>query len=198
MLEESAFEVRGEEAVLDIHTRSEGFFGYLAEDYRLVGRLLSVLGEKHDPAYIEGSVNVVVPAMDIEGVLGEGTSGDLEYHCRELAWSMVVLLDTVDDPLAGGEIDRSLAGNGGGDGAPLGGVFAFALDRGGGASKDVELTLGSSKFVHLAHFRRRRNRIIDPRFGNACFRVGGYELISIRGNAYTRILGFRCYHIATI
>ncbi len=57
----------------------------LAQDDRLVGRLLGVLGHQHGPARVEGGVEVVVAAMDVEGVLGQGARADLEHHGRELA-----------------------------------------------------------------------------------------------------------------
>jgi hypothetical protein len=117
----------------------------------LVGCLLSVFREEHDPAYVEGRIDVVVAAMHVERVFGEGASGDFEDHCAHLSGSVIVLLDAVDDSLSGCEIDRSLAGNRLCDRATLSGVLTFALDGDCGSAENIELTFRSSELVHLTH-----------------------------------------------
>ena len=72
---ERALEVRREEAVLDVHAGGEAEFRHAPEDQRLVGRLLCVLGEQDDPAHVERAVDVVVAAVDVEGVLRQGAGG---------------------------------------------------------------------------------------------------------------------------
>lgn len=111
MLEEGTLEVGGEKAVLNVHARGERLFGDLAEDEGLVGGLLGVLGEHHDPAGIEGGVDVVVPAVYVESMFGQGSGGDLQHHGREFSGGVVVLLDAVDDALSRSEVDGTLPGD---------------------------------------------------------------------------------------
>jgi hypothetical protein len=96
---EGPLEVRGQEAVLDVHPGGQAQLGDASQDERLVGGLLRVLGEDDDPPGVERAVDVVVPAVHVEGVLGEGAGHHLEHHRGALAGGVVVLLDAVDDPL---------------------------------------------------------------------------------------------------
>ena len=80
----------------------------LAELNRRVGGLLRVARHEHDPPDVERGVDVVVTAVDVERVLRERARGDLDHHRRELAGGVVVLLDAVDDALAGREVDDAL------------------------------------------------------------------------------------------
>ena len=128
VLVERPLEVRREEAVLDVHARRQAELGHPPQDQRLVGGLLGVLAEDDDPAGVERAVDVVVAAVHVERVLGQRAGRDLEDHRRALAGRVVVLLDAVDDPLAGGEVDDALAAHRVGDRAALRRVLAFRLD----------------------------------------------------------------------
>ena len=125
----------GEEAVHDVHARRERELGDAAQDERLVGGLLRVLADDHDPAGVERAVNVVVAAVDVERVLGERARAHFEHHGRALAGRVVILLHAVDDALAGGEVDHALAADRVRDGAALGRVLAFGLDGDGVAGR---------------------------------------------------------------
>jgi hypothetical protein len=83
VLVEGALQVAGEEAVHDVHAGSEREFGDAAENEGLVGGLLRVFAEEHDPAGVERGVDVVVAAMHIEGVLGEGARAHFEITMVE-------------------------------------------------------------------------------------------------------------------
>jgi hypothetical protein len=85
VLVEGALQVRGEEAVHDVHAGGERELGHAAQDERLVGGLLRVLAEEHDPAGVERAIDVVVAAVDVEGVLGERARAHFEHHGRALA-----------------------------------------------------------------------------------------------------------------
>ena len=138
--EVGALGMGGEHAVLDVHARVERQFVDLAEDDGLVGGLLGVLADEHGPARVERGVEIVVAAMDVEGVLGEGAGADFEHHGGELAGRVIILLHGVGDALAGGEIDRALAADGEGRGAALRGVFAFGLDGDFLPAPDIQFT----------------------------------------------------------
>ncbi len=111
MLVEGAFEVRGEESVLRVDSRVQGEFGDAADDERLVGYLLCILPEEHHPTGVERCVDVVVAAVDVERMLREGAGCNLDDHGRELPRGVVVLLEAVEEALAGREVHDSLAGH---------------------------------------------------------------------------------------
>ena len=90
----------GEEAVHRIDAGSQRQLVDPAQDQRLIGRLLRIDREGYVPTGVKGAVNVVVSAVNVERVLGEGACGHLDHHCRELPGSVVVLLEPVDHPLA--------------------------------------------------------------------------------------------------
>ena len=192
VLVEGALEVAGEEAVHDVHAGRERQLGDAAKDEGLVGGLLGVLAEDHDPAGVERAVDVVVAAVDVEGVLGEGARADFEHHGGALAGSVVVLLDAVDDALAGGEVDHALAADGVGDGATLGCVLAFGLDSDGVVAEDVQVALGVGLLEELAAFGGRRNGIENAGIGDAGLGVVRDELVSVGCNSNAGIAsGFR-------
>ena len=135
-----ALGVGGEHAVLDVHARVERQFVDLAEDDGLVGRLLGVLGDDHRPAGVERGVEIVVAAMDVERVLGQGAGADFEHHGGEFAGRVVILLHGIDDALAGSEIDRALAADRERRRAALRGMFAFGFDRDFLMAPDIQFT----------------------------------------------------------
>ena len=95
---------------------------------------------------------------------------------------MVVLLDAVDDALAGGEVDHALAADGVGDGAALGRVLAFGLDGDGVVAEDVQMALGIGLLEELAALGGGRDGIEDAGVGDARLGVVGDELISVGGD----------------
>jgi len=104
------------------------------------------------------------------------------------------LLDPVDDSLARSKVDRTFPRNRLGDGSSLGGVLSLTFDGNGGAAENVELTLGSSKFVHFTHLGGGGDRVKDACFGDARFGVKGYKLIPVRSDSNSGILWFGGYH----
>ena len=181
VLVEGALEVRGEEAVHDVHARRERELGDAAQDEGLVGGLLRVFAEDHDPAGVERAVDVVVAAVHVEGVLGERARAHFKHHGRALAGRVVVLLDAVDDALAGGEVDHALAADGVGDGAALGRVLAFGLDGDGVVAKDVQVALGIGLLEELAALGGGGDGIEHAGVGDARLGVVGDELVSVGG-----------------
>ena len=80
---------------------------------------------------------------------------------------MVILLDTVDHALAGGEVDHTLAADRVSDGAALGRVLAFGLDGDGIVPEDVQMPFGIGLLEELAALRGRSNRIKNAGVGDA-------------------------------
>ena len=182
VLVEGALKVAGEEAIHDVHAGRERELGNAAEDQGLVGGLLGVFAEDHDPAGVERAIDVVVSAVDIEGVLGERAGAHFEHHGGALAGRVVVLLDAVDYALAGGEVDHALAADGVGNGATLGRVFAFGLDGDGVVAEDVEIALSIGLLEELAAFGGRRDGIENAGVGDARLSMIRDELVSVGGD----------------
>jgi hypothetical protein len=95
---------------------------------------------------------------------------------------VIVLLDAVDDALAGGEVDHALAADGVGDGSALGRVFALGFNGDGVVAEDVQVALGIGLLEEFAALGGRRNGIEDAGVGDARLGVVGDKLISIGGN----------------
>ena len=131
------------------------------------------LPKDDDPSRIERAVDVVVPAMHVQGVLGEGASGNFQHHGRALAWGVIVLLHAVDDSLARSVVDHSFAAHRVCDGPSLGCVLTFGLNGDGVVAKHVEFALGKGLLVQLTAFGRWRNGIKHTGIGNARFCVVG-------------------------
>jgi hypothetical protein len=182
MLVEGALEVRGQEAVHDVHAGGQTQLGHAAQDERLIGGLLRVFAKEHNPAGVERAVNVVVAAMHVEGMLGECAGADFEHHGGGFARRVIILLHAVDDALARGEVDYTLSADRVGDGATLGRMFAFGLNGDGVLPEDVQVAFGIGLLEELAALRRRRNGIEDTGVGDARLGVVGNELISICSN----------------
>ena len=142
VLVKGALQVRGQEAVHDVHARRERKLGHAAQNQRLVGGLLRVLAEEHDPAGVERAINIVVAAVHVEGVLGQRARAHFEHHRRSLARRVIVLLHAVDHSLAGGEVDHALAADRVRNGSALGRVLAFGFNGDGVAAEDVQLAFG--------------------------------------------------------
>ena len=179
----------GEHAVLDVHARVERQLVDLAEDDGLVGGLLGVLADEHRPAGVERGVEIVVAAMDIERVLGEGAGADFEHHGGELAGRVVILLHGIDDALAGSEIDRAFAADGEGRGAALRGVFAFGLDGDFLLAPDIQFARGIGALVNFAAFGGGRDGVEDAALGDAGLDVFGHQEIAVAGDADAGIFG---------
>ncbi len=159
-----SFRVGGQHAVLHVHAGVERELVDLAQDDGLVGGLLGILGEQDGPAGVERGVDVVVPAVHVEGVLGESPGPHLEHHGGTFARSVVILLHGIGDPLPGGEVDDPPAGDGHRGRTALGGMLALRLDRDLLISPDVQFTIGVGRLVNLATLGGWRDGIEDPSF----------------------------------
>ena len=95
---------------------------------------------------------------------------------------MVILLDAVDDSLAGGEVDDALAADGVGDGATLSGVLAFSLNGDGVVAKDVEMAFGVGLLEEFAALGGGGDGIKHAGVGDTRLSVVGDELVSVCRN----------------
>ena len=178
----SALGVRRQHAVLDVHARIQGKLIDLAQDDRLVRRLLGVLAHDHRPAGVQRGVEIIVAAMDVEGVLGQRARAHFQDHGGKFARRVVILLHRVREPLPGSEIHRAAAGDGKRGRAPLRGVLAFGLDGDLLLAPNVQFALREGSLVNLAPFRRGRDGIENTAFGDADFNMLGHQSIAVAGD----------------
>src|ERR1700688_2668584 len=137
VLIEGALEMRSEKSVLHVHSWSQAEFRHAPQNERLIGRLLSVFAEQNDPPGIERAINIVVSAVDVQGLLRESASPYLQTHRRALARRVVILFHAVYDSLARRKIDDPLAADGVRDGSALRRVLAFSLDSNSVVAEDI-------------------------------------------------------------
>ena len=187
--EVGALGMRGEHAVLDVHARIERKLVDLAQNDRLVRRLLSVLAHDHRPARVERGVKIVVAAMDIQRVLRQRARADLDHHRRKFSRRMIILLHGVDDALAGSEIDRAPPRDRERRRPALRGVLAFCFNGDLLLAPDIEFTLGVGPLVNFAAFRGRRDWIKNAALGDAGFDVLGDQLVAVARHADTGVFG---------
>ena len=117
--------------------------------------------------------------VDIKGMFGKRAGGKFQNHRREFGRGVIVLLEGVDDPLPGSEINDTLSCDRKGNRSSLGRVLTFCFNRNFGVAKDIELSLGKGLLEHFTHFGRGSNRVEDARIGQARFRVIGNQLIAV-------------------
>ena len=185
-----AFTVGCEHAVLDVHARIEREFVDPPQDDGLVGGLLGVLGHHHRPARVQGRVEIVMTAVHVERLFGQGAGADLEHHGRKLARRVVVLLHRVDDALARGEIAGAPARDRERRGSALGGVLALGFDGDLLLTPDVQFALGEGRLVDFATFGRWRDRVEDAALGHPGLDVLGDELVAVAGHPQPRVFRF--------
>ena len=169
MLIKSALQVRGQESVLHVHSRSQAKLGHAPQNQRLVGSLLRVFAKQNDPSGIQRAVHVVVAAVHVQRVLGQRARADLQHHGRTLSRRVVILLHAIHHSLSRREIDDALPADGMSDGSALCGVLALGLDGNSAAPENIQLTFGVSLLVQLAAFGGRSDR--DRKFPASVMRV---------------------------
>ena len=100
VLIEGALQVRGQEAVHDIHARRQAQLCHAAQDQGLVGGLLRVLAHDHDPAGIERAIDVVMAAMDVQRMLGQRAGAHFQHHGRAFPRRVIILFHAIHNALA--------------------------------------------------------------------------------------------------
>lgn len=154
----------------------------------LIGGLLGVAAHQHRPAGIHRSVKIVMPAVDVERVLGERPRADLHHHRGELARRVVILLHRVHDALTGGEVHRALAGDRYCGGSALRGVFAFALDGQLLIAPNIQHALREGLLINLATLGGGRDGIKHTTLGDAYLHPFGHQLVAVAGDGKARVL----------
>src|SRR5262245_32662611 len=74
-----------EESILNVKEGGFGLFGGAAGNQSQIACFLRVAGEKHPPAAIGDTVNVVMARMDIQRVRRYGTRTDVKHNRQALA-----------------------------------------------------------------------------------------------------------------
>ena len=128
-----------------------------------------------------------MPAVDVQSVLREGAGGNFQHHRGALAGSVVVLLNAINDALAGRVIHDPFPAHGVRDGAALSGMLALGLDSDRVLAEDVELALGERLLVQLAALGRWCDGVEDAGIGNAGFGVVRNQLVPVSGHTDSRI-----------
>src|SRR5262249_55235859 len=101
---------------------------------------------------------------------------------RALAGRVVILFDAVHDALSRGEVDDAIATDRIRDGAALGRVLAFGLDRDRIPAEYVEMAFGECLLIQFAAFGGRRDGIEDAGVRDARFGMVRDELVAVGGH----------------
>jgi hypothetical protein len=182
VLVECPLKMAGQKAVHDVHSGSERELGNSAKDKSLVGGLLRIFAEKHDPAGIKRAINIVVSAMHIESMLGEGARTYFKHHGAGLARRVIVLLYAVDYALARGKVDHALAADGMSDGSALSRVLALSFNGNRVMAEDVQVAFSVGLLEELAAFSGRGDWVKHAGIGDARLSVVRDKLISVCGD----------------
>ena len=180
---EGALQVRRQEAVHDIHARRQAQFRHVPQNQCLVGSLLRILADDHDPPGVECTINIVVTAVHVERMLGERPRAYFEHHRRTFARRVIVLLHAVDHALSRGEVHHALAAHRVCNGAALGRVLAFGFDGQRIAPEDIEFAFGKCLLEELAALCGRCDGVEHACVGNPRLRVIRDKLVSVGGNS---------------
>ncbi|GAB4120614.1 MAG: hypothetical protein Fur0026_11900 [Sideroxydans sp.] len=102
----------GQETVLRHHCRGQRQLGGPARDQVEVGRLLRVLCHHLDEAGVVGAVVIVMRAMHVERILGDGAATEIEHIGQAFADGGIQRFVHEGHALRGSKIDRAHAGHG--------------------------------------------------------------------------------------
>ena len=182
MLVESPLQVARQKAIHNVHARRQALLRHATQNQRLVGGLLRVLAEQHDPARVECTINIVVAAVHVQRMLRQRARAHFEHHRRAFARRVIVLLHAVHHALPRSEIHHPLATHRVCNRAALRRMLAFGLDGNRVAAEYIQVPLCICLLKELAALRRRRNGIKDTGIGNARLSVVADELIAVRSD----------------
>ena len=127
--------------------------------------------------------------MHVERMLGQRARADFQHHRGEFARRVVILLHRVGQALAGGKVDRALAGHGKGGGTALGGVFTLALDRDFRVAPDVQFAHREGFLVQFPPLGGRGDRVKNASLGDTCLDRAGHQLVAVDGDRDAGIFG---------
>ena len=177
----------GEHAVLNVHSGVKSEFIDLAQDDSLVSSLLRVLRKEDRPSGIEGRINIIMSAVDIQGVFGESAGTDLKHHGRAFPRRVVILFHRVGQSLPRGKVHHPAPGDSESGGATLGRMFPLGFNRDFLVAPDIELPFGVGGLVNFPTLGRGGDGIEHSTFCNAHLHMLGNQLIAVTGNGNPRV-----------
>ena len=177
-----------EKSVLSVNPGVQTQFTYFSQNQGLISRLLGIFSEGDDPSGIQGGIDVIVAAVNIQSMFGQSSRCYGNHHGTQFSGGMVILLNPIDNSLAGSEIHHPFAGNRHGDCSPLSGVLPFGLDCHQGIPKGVQVSLGVQVLKHFALFGGRGDRVKNSCVGNQRFSIQ-YQLIPVACDLFPRLFG---------
>jgi hypothetical protein len=143
--------VRGQETVLDVEKRGHRVLGGAPGNEGQIARVLGVLAEEEAPPAVGHGHHVVMPAVDVQRVRGQGPGPDVKDAGQALAGDGVQHLLHQHQPLAGGEVGDAPSGQG----KPFAGrrrtVFGFRLNEGQRIPPQVALAVGHRLLEAMPH-----------------------------------------------
>ncbi len=180
--------VAGQEAVLRANARVQRQLGDPSRDQVEVRRLLHVLREELEEARVVDAVVVVVPGVDVQGVLRHGAARHVEHVGETLADRGIERLVHVRDALAAGEVGRAQPreAHARGDGRRR--VLALGFEEQQLPAAHVGLAGGERHGEPLAHLGGRGDRVRAR--GIAAGRLHGDDRAAAVGSsALARVAG---------
>lgn len=75
----------------------------------LVGGLLGIFGKEDGPPGVEGRIDIIMSAVDVKRMFGEGPGRHLHDHGGQFSGGVIILLQTVHNALARGEVHHPFA-----------------------------------------------------------------------------------------
>ena len=151
--------VRRQKSVLDVHERRFAVLGGAPRDDRQVGGFLRVAVEQHAPAHVGHAHHVVMPGVHVQRMRGQRPRSDVKHHRQPLAADHVQHFLHQDQPLPGGEIGHSSAGQREAFARRRRAVLRLRLQEHHRLAPQVFRPVGELHREAVAHRRRGRNRI---------------------------------------
>ena len=165
--------VGGAEAVEEVEEGHAGLEGGGVGDEGDVHGLLDVVGGEEGPAGHAGRHDVLVVAVDREGVGGDGAGRDVEDGRGALAGDLVHVRDHEEEALGGGEGRREGSRGEGPVHGAGGSGLGLELDDLGHGAPDVLAALGGELVGEFAHVRGGGDRVDGDHFAERVGYVGG-------------------------
>ena len=145
--------VRREKAVLHVHERGLARLGGPPRDEREIACLLRVAAKEDAPAAIRHAHHVIVAAMDVERMAGQGAGADVEDNRQAFSGNRIEHLLHEDEALAAGKVGHPPARQREAFAGACGRVFGFGLDECQQVAPEILLPIGNLGLVARAHRR---------------------------------------------
>jgi len=156
--------VGGEEAVLGHDGRVQGKLRSPVGDEVQIRHFLDILSEKLEETSVVHSMVVVMPGMDVQGMLRHGPGPHVQNIGKSLPGGGVKRLVHVGDALATGEVRRPEAHHAHSGRHRCGGMLTLGLEEEEPSAIGVGVARSHGQGPPLAHLGRRRDGIGTRRF----------------------------------